>query len=91
MSFCGDFHMRINFLEAIGSFLNTLGLEEILHVVYGEHAEMLMLTRKAVQRALRGLLLVDKCPNYIMVTDLAAKNPMFASLLVEAETMYSGL
>ena len=52
---------------------------------------MLMLTGKAVQRALRGYLLVDKCPNYMMMTDLAAKNPMFASLLVEAETMYSSL
>ena len=56
----GSFHTLMKLLGKIGSLMNGTGLEEILHVVYGGNPIEHMMTRKSVQRALRGHLLMNK-------------------------------
>ncbi|KAH3866988.1 hypothetical protein DPMN_030112 [Dreissena polymorpha] len=51
----------MNLLGAIGSLMEGTGLKNILENVYWENAIVHIMTGKAVQRALRGNLLVDKC------------------------------
>ena len=53
----------MNLLGAIGTLMEGTGLKNILETVYGENAVVHMMTGKAVQRALWGHLLVDKCLN----------------------------
>ena len=48
-----------------------------------------MMTGKAIQRALRGHLLVDKCLSHVIVSDLAGDSPEFAALVAQSEEMYS--
>ena len=64
-------------------------MKDILQVIYGENAVQHVLTGKAIQRAIRGHLLVDKCLGQMMVSDLANDMPEFAMLLAESEEQFS--
>jgi len=61
----GCFHMLMNLLGAIGSLMNGTGLKDILQVTYGENSVEHMMTGKAIQSAIRGHLLVDKCLSHM--------------------------
>lgn len=87
----GCFHTLMNLLGAIGSLMNGTGLKDILQVIYGETPVVHMLTGKAVQRAIRGHLLIDKCLSHMIVSDIAGDNPQFASLVDQSEEMYCSL
>jgi len=87
----GCFHTLMNLLGAIGSLMNGTGLKDILEVIYGENPVLHMMTGKAVQRAIRGHMLVDKCLNNMIVSDMVAESPEFALLLDQSEDMYSSL
>ena len=55
----GCFHMLMNLLGAIGTLMEGTGFSNILETVYGGNAVGHMTIGKAIQRALRGHLLVD--------------------------------
>ena len=67
------------------------GLKNILETVYGENAVVHMMTGKAVQRALRGHLLVDKCLHSQVITEMSKDDPEIQTLLEQAEELYSSL
>ena len=85
----GCFHTLMNFLGAVGYLMNGTGLKDILQVIYGENAVQHVLTGKAVQRAIRGHLLVNKRLGQMIVSDLANGMPEFAMLLAESEEQFS--
>ena len=87
----GGFHTFMNLLGAIGTLMDGTGLKDILGVVYGENSVTHMMTGKSVQRAFRGHLLVDKCLNRMMVTEMAGDSPEFAAMVEESEGMYTAL
>ena len=81
----------MNLLGAIGTLMEGTGLKEILRTVYGDNSVAHMLTGKSVQRAFRGHLLVDRCLNRMMVSEMADGSPEFAAVVEESEGMYSAL
>ena len=87
----GSFHTFMNLLGAIGKLMEGTGLKSILEVVYGENAVIHMLTGKAVQRAFRGHLLVEKSLNYLLVSDICNNDPDFASQVDHVDSMYKSL
>ena len=87
----GCFHTLMNLLGAIGTLMEGTGLSNILQTVYGGNAVGHMMTGKAVQRALRGHLLVDKCLHSQLITEVAKDNPEIPTLLDQAEDLYSSL
>ena len=87
----GCFHTFMNLLGAIGKLMEGTGLTNIMEVVYGENAVHHMMTGKSVQRAFRGHLLVDRCLNHMVVSDLLEDNPEFESLVDQAGEMYASL
>ena len=87
----GCFHTFMNLLGAIGKLMEGTGLTNIMEVVYGENAVHHMMTGKSVQRAFRGHLLVDRCLNHMVVSDLLEDNPEFESLVDQAGEMYAPL
>ena len=87
----GCFHTFMNLLGAIGTLMEGTGLKNILEVVYGENAEVHMMTGKSVQRSFRGHLLVDKCLNHMIVSDIVDDSPEFATMVEQSEEMYSSL
>ncbi|KAK3889496.1 hypothetical protein Pcinc_006468 [Petrolisthes cinctipes] len=62
-----------------------------MEVVYGGNAIQHMMTGKSLQRAFRGHLLVDRCLNYLVVSDLLKDNTQFESLIDQVEDTYSSL
>ena len=87
----GSFHTFMNLLGAIGTLMQGTGLQNILELVYGENAVVHMMTGKSVQRAFRGHLLVDKCLNQAILSDLMNIDHDFKSLVGEAEIIYTSL
>ncbi len=85
------FHTFMNLLGAIGTLMKGTGLQRILEVVYGENTVVHMMTGKSVQRSFRGHLLVDKCLNYMIVSDMVKLNPKLAELVDKSEEMYYSL
>ncbi len=81
----------MNLLGAIGTLMEGTGLTNILEVVYGENAVHHMMTGKSVQRAFRGHLLVDRCLNYMVVSEVLQDEPGFESLVEQAEKFYTSL
>ena len=79
----------MNLLRAIGTLMEGSGLRNIMEVAYGSNAVQHMMSGKSVQRAFRGHLLMDRCINDLVVSDLLEDNPQ--SLIDEAEEMYSSL
>ncbi len=62
-----------------------------MEVVYGENTVVHMMTGKSVQRSFCGHLLVDKCLNYMIVSDMVKLNPKLAELVDKSEEMYYSL
>ena len=65
----GGFHTAMNFIGSIGHLMAGSGLQELLETIYADNAVTHMLTGKAVQRAFRGLLLVDSALSAMIVSD----------------------
>ena len=80
----GGFHTFMNLLGAIGTLMQGTGLKDIMEVVYGQNAVQHMLTGKSVQRAFRGHLLIDRCLNNLIVSDLMEDDPQFKSVVDQA-------
>ena len=59
----------MNLLGTIGTLMEGKGLRGIMEVVYGGNIKHMM-TGKSVHRAFRGHLLVDRCLNHLIVSDL---------------------
>ena len=87
----GGFHTFMNLLGAIGTLMEGTGLKDILGVVYGENSVTHMMSGKSVQRAFRGHLLVDKCLNHMVVSDMVNENPEFAAMVEQSEAMYTAI
>jgi hypothetical protein len=87
----GCFHTLMNLLGAIGTLMEGTRLKNILETVYGENAVVHMMTGKAVQRALRGHLLVDKCLHSQLITEITKNEPEIQTLLDQAEEVYFSL
>ena len=87
----GGFHTLMNLLGAIGTLMNGTGLSDIFCTVYGENAVAHTITGKSVQRAFRAHLLVDKCLNRKVVSDLIQDIPEISEMIEEAEKQYTML
>ena len=84
----GCFHTFMNVLGAIGTLMAGMGLKRILEEIYGENALVHMMTGKSVQRAFRGHLLVTKCLNQMIVSEVLDDHPNLGSLVDKAEDIY---
>ena len=87
----GCFHTFMNLLGAIGTLMGGTGLKDILGTVYGENAVSHMMTGKSVQRAFRGHLLVDKCLNHLMLSEMSNEATEFAMMTEDVERIYTEL
>jgi hypothetical protein len=87
----GSFHTLMNLLGAIGTLMDGSGIADILGTIYGENTVMHMLNGKAVQKAVRGHLLVSQCLTKQIVSRVIESDPGFSSLLQELEEMYTRL
>lgn len=87
----GSFHTLMNVLGAIGTLMQGTGLSNILEEIYGENAVKHIMTGKSVQRAFRGHLLVEKCLNGLLVSEVMDRDPEFASLVNACEETYNSL
>ena len=87
----GCFHTFMNVLGAIGTLMAGTGLKRILEEVYGENAVVHMMTGKSVQRAFRGHLLITKCLNQMIVSEVLDEHPNLGSLVDKAEDIYESL
>ena len=65
----GGFHTEMSFIGIIGHLMAGSGLQELLETIYANNAVTHMLTGKAVQRAFRGMLLVDSALSAMIVSD----------------------
>ena len=64
--------------------MDGTGLKDLLGTVYGENAVAHMMTGKSVQRAFRGHLLVDKCINRLMLSEMCSESVEFAAMIEES-------
>ena len=71
--------------------MDDTGLKDILGVVYGENSVIHMMTGKSVQRAFRGHLLVDRCLNRMLVSEMVHDNDEFAAMVEQSEVLYTSL
>ena len=65
----GGFHTEMRFIGSIGHLMAGSGLQELLETIYANNAFTHMLTGKALQRALKGLFLVDSALSTMIVSD----------------------
>ena len=63
----GAFHTEMSFLGCIGQLMCGSGLKELLQTVYAWNSVTHMLSGKAVQRALRGHMLVDNALTVLLM------------------------
>ena len=84
----GCFHTVLNLQGAIGTLKGVSGINEILGTVYGENAVLHILSGKAVQRALRGHLLIDQCLTQQVLNEIIRDDPDFEKLMTEIECLY---
>lgn len=87
----GGFHTFVNLLGAIGTLMKGTGLRNIMEVVCGSNAVQHMMTGKSVERAFRGHLLVDRCLNHLVVSELQEDDSQFELLVNQAGEMYSSM
>ncbi|PIK52555.1 hypothetical protein BSL78_10545 [Apostichopus japonicus] len=87
----GSFHTLMNLLGAIGTLMHDTGLASILEKIYGGNVVKLILTGKSVQRAIRGHLLLEKCLNGMLVSEIMDQDSEFADLVNECEETYTTL
>ena len=59
----------MSFIGSIGHLMAGSGLQELLETIYADNAVTHMLTGKAIQRAFRGLILVDSALSAMLVSD----------------------
>ena len=70
----------MSFIGSIGHLMAGSGLQELLETIYADNAVSHMLTGKAIQRAFRGLILVDSAISAMLVSDeFNVKAPCIAS------------
>ena len=81
----------MNLLGAIGTLMEGTGLMNIMEVVYGSNAVQHMTTGMSVHRAFRGHLLVDRCLNHLVVSELQEDDSQFESSVNQAGEMYSSM
>jgi len=84
----GCFHTLMNLLGAIGTLMDGSGIKEVLGAIYGENAVHHILSGKAVQRAVRGHLLLDQCLTQQVIDRIICDDPDFAKLVNEIEELY---
>lgn len=65
----GGFHTIMSFLGSIGHLMAGAGLQEVLETLYASQAVNHMLSGKAVERALRGHLLVEKALYALIISN----------------------
>lgn len=87
----GGFHTFMNLLGAIGTLMDGTGLRDIMEVVYGSSIVQHMMTGKSVQRAFRAHLLVDRCLNHLVVSELQEDDSQFESLVNQSGEIYSSI
>ena len=85
----GSFHTLMNLLGAIGTLMDRNGLKDILETIYAENAVVHMLSGKAVQRSLRGHLLVSQCLTKQIADRVFEGEPGFKNLIQQLETQYT--
>ena len=78
----------MNLLGGIGPLVDASGLRNPLETVYADNTVNYLLSGKAVQRAFRGHLLVDRCLNVMVVSQLIEGDSEFASLVTKSEDQY---
>ena len=71
----------MNLLGVIGTQWG-ISVSNLLETVYRGNAVGYTMTREAVQKDLRGHLLVNKCFNSQIITDVAKDNPEFPYCLI---------
>ncbi|KAG1678943.1 hypothetical protein GQR58_013119 [Nymphon striatum] len=81
----GGFHTEMSFVGSIGHIMAGSGLQELLETIYANNTVTHMLNGKAIQRAVRGLLLVDAALNAMMVDDATLSD------LEKIGNLYDGL
>ena len=81
----------MNLLGVIGTLIAGSGLSNILCEVYGENAVVHMMSGKAVQRSFRGHLLVNKCLNKLILSEMIDEQPEMAHTISNVEDMYNSL
>ena len=59
--------------------------------MYGSNAVQHIMTGKSVQRAFRGHLLIDRCVNHLIVSNILEDDPRFQSLIERAEDLYTSM
>ena len=59
----------MSFIGSIGHLMAGSGLQELLETIYADNAVTHMLTGIAIQRAFRGLILVDSALSAMLVSD----------------------
>lgn len=84
----GSFHTLMNVLGAIGTLMEGSGLSEILGTIYGENALPYIINGKAVQRALRGHMLIEKELNRMIVEKVLLDDPNMKYDIEDVETKY---
>ena len=84
----GSFHTFMNLLGAIETLMNGSGRKYIFDTIYGDNAVVHMMTGKAVQRTVRGHLLVSQCLTKQIIAKVIEDEPDFAMLVPEIERIY---
>ncbi|CAC5372589.1 unnamed protein product [Mytilus coruscus] len=65
----GGFHTDMSFLGSIGRLMAGSGLHELLEIVYASNAVNIMLSDKAVSRAVRGLMMVENALHILLMKE----------------------
>ena len=63
----GAFHTEMSFLGCIGHLMSGSGLNEVMQTVYAANSVVHMLSGKAVQRAIRGHMLIDNALTVLLI------------------------
>ena len=84
----GGFHFLMDLLGAIGKLMEGSGLREMLTTIYGENVVQHMLSGKAVNKAFRGHLLMEKCLNMLLLNMLEEEDNLTDSI-TELENIYT--
>ena len=87
----GSFHTLMNLLGAIGTVMDGSGLTDILQTIYSENAVVHMMSGKAVQRSIRGHLLVSQCLTQQIAGKVIQSEPGFDNLCQKLERLYTCL
>lgn len=79
----------MNLLGAIGTLINGSGISRMFYEQFMVKMQFSNMTGKAVQRALRGHLLLDQCIVQQVVSKAISDKPGIANLLHELEEILS--